>query len=660
MLDRLIHALATSQNEAADDVLLEALSLGVGREKGVALGGLLERHTVRGLGGVIARYDDLPDDLRDVVLGNIKLFHAAIRESARGEDVPTRASALKLVALGRQGKLAYVLSENLHDPDESVSKAACEAMVGLARWAASEVRRLQASTDERRDAHGNLLEPPDPSQYAEAYRQLVEQRPEIEAAIARAIDIHRGRHGAELLRAALLLADSPASKTLQILQTTRHGGQSPMVRRLQQAPASEHVPAFLLGASAAHLRTYFGNVFAHIEEPPTLDALLRKTHWLKDQQLQVCMHQVQRGLWWDDVMLAKDVARRPIAESVKVAEWLAVSGLHDVVQDERMEQMAVLAEGDFGARLRLLQIAMRRKRGASTRLLATFMGDPDERLARMAAREIVRRKPNDYENVLLQRVTTSPESVRRIITRAIGQVGFDHFWNRFDRLPKQTRRQAGRAMLKILPDAPARLARKMDAGPIEQRIKAMQVCHELNLAEVLRQPLMKLCQDPNPKLRSKAVSVIGSIGSVPSDLLIDRLLNDTDARVRANTIEVLEANKRSEFLPVLAKRARATNARERANAIKALHHMRVGAATGQLQGMLRDDRSEHRISAMWALRQIGWWKLLNEVGRIAKEDPNQKVRRYALAVLRNVAEMAAEQRKSSHRPEGGKNTGRAA
>ena len=54
--------------------------------------------------------------------------------------------------------------------------------------------------------------------------------------------------------------------------------------------------------------------------------------------------------------------------------------------------------------------------------------------------------------------------------------------------------------------------------------------------------------------------------------------------------------------------------------------------------MLRDTRPEHRISALWALKQIGWWQLLDEVGRLAKQDTNLRVRRYALAVLRGVAE----------------------
>jgi HEAT repeat protein len=137
---------------------------------------------------------------------------------------------------------------------------------------------------------------------------------------------------------------------------------------------------------------------------------------------------------------------------------------------------------------------------------------------------------------------------------------------------------------------------------------------------------------------------------VPAELLVDRLLNDADPRVRSNTIEALEARAGravgAPFVQVLAQRARESeSSRERANAVKALHTMRVAAATTQLLAMLRDDRPEHRVSALWALRQIGWWQLLNEVGRLAKEDANLRVRRYALGVLRGVAEMLQAQKR---------------
>lgn len=648
MIQRLIHALVQSNNEAADAVLLEALRLGIEREQRTAFDALLARRTVRGLTGVISMYDRLPESLQIAVLDNVKHFHQALRECGRSDDGAIRVAAMKLIARGRQGKLAYVLSENLHEREEILSKTAVEALVALARWIATETRKLQKGEDDRGEkaediAAGNplssILYPLSSSSYAE----LLAQRPEIETAVARAMDVHRGRHGQDLLRAAMLLCDWPGSKTLGILHTAKHGGQSPMVRKLQQSPASEHVEAFLLGASHAQLRSHFGIAFSHIDEAPVLDALLRKTHWLKDHQLQLCIHQVNRGVWCGDAELHRDIDRRTPANAALVGEWVASSGLHDVVQDERLELLRQHAKDDFPSRLRLLRIAVRRRKGASTVLLQNFLVDPDERLVRMAAREIVRRRPADMENILLQLMTTAGDSVRRIISRAIGQAGFEHFWNRYDRLPKNTRRQAGKAMLKILPDAFQRLQRRLASGPIEQRLKAMQMTGELGLAEAMRDTLVQICSDPNPRLRSKAVVLIGEVPGVSSETFVERLLHDGDARVRANTIEVLETKRSLKFLPVLAQRARASNSRERANAIKALSAMKVGSASVQLGVMLKDERPEHRISALWTLRQIGWWNLLGEVGRLAKEDANLRVRRYALGVLRNVAELAKQQ-----------------
>ena len=202
-------------------------------------------------------------------------------------------------------------------------------------------------------------------------------------------------------------------------------------------------------------------------------------------------------------------------------------------------------------------------------------------------------------------------------------------------------------MLKILPDALARLSRKLGSGPVEQRVKGMQIVQELGLAEALRNALLPLCSHPHARVRSKAVSVVGDVPSMATDLILDKVLNDSDGRVRANAIEVLEAKQAQEYVPLLAQRARSSHNRERANAIKAMGKMKVVTASNQLLSMLRDQRSDHRISAMWALRQIGWWNLLNEVGRIAKTDPDTRCKRYALTVLRSIAEVAASARRAN-------------
>ena len=665
MIERLLHALIGSKNESADDVLVEALRLGSPEEKVPVFRAILLRKTVRSLCGIIEQFDNLAEPLQQQVLKEIKVFHPALREAGRSDNHPLRLAALKLIAMGHQGKLAYILSENLHNSNEVLSKSATEAMVALARWVATETRRLQRGahlqppaqvTPESGANGGDSAAPthvaasdgtpakaemePQPDEVLPDYSELVAQRPEIEAAVARAMDVYRGRYGQDLLRAALLLADTPASKTLQILQTAKHGGQSAMVRRLQQPPSSEHVEAFLMGASHGQLRSHFGVVFSHIDEAPVLDAILRKTHWLKDNQLQLCMHQVSRGTWLEPASLLRDADRRLPIDAARIGEWLSTSGIHDVVQDERMEKLLKHAGESFDGRLRLLRIAARRKRGASVNLLKALLTDSDERLMRMAAREIIRRRPPEFENILLQLMTNAPESVRRVISRTIGQQGFEQFWNRFDQLDKPTRKQAGKAMLKLLPDAISQLKRRLSAGAPEQKIKAMQIAQELEIAEHLREQLIALCSDGNPRIRSKAVALAGEISAVPAETIVERIVSDPDARVRANAIEVIEQRPEAKVVPVLAQRARSNNNRERANAIKVRLRMRVGAASVQLLHMLRDPRPDHRVSALWALRQSGWWHLLNEVGRLAKQDENLRVRRFALGILKNVAETA--------------------
>ena len=110
-------------------------------------------------------------------------------------------------------------------------------------------------------------------------------------------------------------------------------------------------------------------------------------------------------------------------------------------------------------------------------------------------------------------------------------------------------------------------------------------------------------------------------------MLIDRLVNDTDARVRANAIEVMEEQAAAQAAS-RAGPARTIDPQPRAGQCDqgAAANARRRAPASSCTHMLRDARPEHRISALWALRQIGWWQLLNEVGRLAKED--QKFRAF--------------------------------
>lgn len=651
-LDRLISALLETENDSADDLLLEALRIGAPKEQAVAIEILLRRNRSHGLIGIIARFHELPPPLTGDIIARARLYYIALGEAGRSDDDQTRINAMTIIARAQLGKLAYVLSENLRSENDILSRAACDALVTMAKWVSSESRllhRMAAVSDHGLEllphsdnaggadtAVGVSVVSPD---LAGAYSHIMAERPEIESAIARAMDVTRTRHAQEILRAALLLCDHPMSKTLAIPKQSKHGGQQQMVRKLQQPPGADYVEAFLLGASHGHLRTHFGMAFSQITEAPVLDALLRRSHWLKDHQLQLCMRQVSKGIWWSETDLPIDISHRAPDDVAAVGEWLAVSGIHESLQDAKFEVLHSQLQNAPAARLRLMRLVSRRPKSTPVDLVRKMVNDPDERLSRIAIRELVRRRPADLENVLLQKMSSSPTMTRRLIARAVGQSGFEQFFNRFEKLPREARAQAGRAMLKLLPDAITRLGRKLKSSVIDQRVRAMQIIQELGLAANFRAILRSMCAHESGRVRSKAVALLVEVTEEPTGPLLDRALSDADARVRANAIEVLESRRATEYVPLLTERARSTSNRERANAIKALHRMRINVATEHLATMLRDQRPEHRISAIWTLRHIGLWPLIGEVGRIAQADENLRVRRYAVEVIKSVMDI---------------------
>lgn len=634
MLDRLYTALIASENLAADDLLLEALKLGNDEEREMALNALIERRSPHGLEGVVARFSHLSETLRIKVLESIGAFHSVLRECGRHHNQNMRIAAMQLIAIGRQGKLAFVLSENLHNPVDTVSKTAVESLVALARWTNMQARQLQRGSDA-------------PAEAQRANQQLQWQRTDIEVAVVRALSVYRGRYGQDLVRAALLLADHAESKTLAIINTPKHGGQSAMVRRLQQSPASEHVDAFLLAAAVGGLRANFAVTWSRITDIPAQDALLRRWYWLRNNDLASCLQHITRGPWLDMDELKADLERRKSVDMPRIAEWVNASGAHEAVKDALLTRIASYDIESFPTRLAILRMAMRRTSSASTDLIKHMLADTDERIQRMAARELVRRRTPDAEQALMPLVSIALPSVRAVIGRVLGREGFESYWQRHDRLQKAVRKAAGKAVFGVLPDALERLRRKMTGGDSSERLRALQIAEELNLADDLTEQIIQLCSADDRKVRSKAVQLISKMNYVPSELLLDKVLVDEDPRVRANAIEVLEQRKQTEYLPMLAQRARSNANRERANAIKALHAMKVKNAGQALKKMLGDQRAAHRISALWALRSVGVWQLLAQVADLAKNDADQRVRRYAAAAIRHATSVIQTQKRKA-------------
>lgn len=202
---------------------------------------------------------------------------------------------------------------------------------------------------------------------------------------------------------------------------------------------------------------------------------------------------------------------------------------------------------------------------------------------------------------------------------------------------------AAHRFLESHPQEQAQLEQMLAAGSTDEMVRALCVVGELALAGRHAARVRACCDHANPKVRSKAVLMLGDLLSADREddeaaKRLEAALVDADDRVRANAIEVLEQTGRRELAALLEARSRLGRNRERANAIKAMSGLRLCDPQRPLFEMLRDRRDAHRLSALWAVERTGQWKLLEEVARIARSDSNVCVRRCAGASVRRIAQ----------------------
>ena len=660
--------LARHKSPAADDLLLDAARLGNDAERAAAVESLLHRATPRGLVGLVELFATLPEALRRRVGESAEVLVGAVARCARSDESATRVAAAGFVAAARSPRLAYLLSDLLRSPVPDVFEAACGAALGLAEWVEATSLDLRAGRLSGEAASAT-------------HRSLVELRPTLEEAVARSLETPRGAESEELADAAARLLEARNGPLFDAYRRNAGRGWPRVVARLAH-PADASAAASLLScAGRGVLRGEWPAAVAGIERAGVLDGLLRNTHWLRDPQVAAGAEGAVVGSWVSTLVPRRvppttaDVAPDDAAagdpddlqaaalevdvvapagtgravettEIAQIGTWLFLGDSPNGATDERVAELLAAAGDDSAAKLSLLRSSDANGEGGASGspsvLASRLLEDGDERVARMAARALARRASSSAEAALLRRAADAPDDLRGVIDRRLGARGFDALWLRYDRLPEPTRRSAGRSLLKLLPAAGDRLRHRLIAGPAAERIRGLWVAGEVGAVVELREAVYACCGHADAKVRSKATLCLGeivtSVGDERAEARLEAALEDGDARVRANAIEVLQLTGRRDVATLLRARGRLGRNRERANAIKATHTMALGEVDAPLFDMLRDGRDPHRLSAVWAVEQTGRWRLLDEVVRLARADANGLVRRSALATVRRMAE----------------------
>ena len=641
MIASLYDIVCAKDKAAADDVLLEVVRLGDEDEQAAAVGGLIKRRRDAGLIGLLMNFDSLAPAAREVAMKASDVLAPAVGKAARNGSDRAGRGAASFIAATRDPKLVGTLVSLLKSTQTTVHTAAAEGVVALCD-----------SLGVRGDADPELVKA-------------------LSQAVTDALTDPRGRaSGAaerHLVRAAVLLV-AAGSKYEGLSKLIRARGRGSAVLDAVERPTDA-----ASGAAAVRLhRRVRGTLPAalrSVEKPDAVAGLVDQAHLLADPITAAAAEDIGRDEpagqdRWDELAfrLRDDAAPEAARRERDLLRW-AAQGADDAELSSLIRRLPLTGPGESASKLCLLRAMADRPDGAPLSVLETMAGDPDERVARMALRQMGRRvrgsvrsigpaagsgsigASQQLERAFLRACSRAPKSVRASAAATLGR-SFDAFWRKCDSLTPAARVAAGQALAKLLPDLPQRLARLAGSGATASRSKALQLASDLSLAPAIADAVVAGCRDSDPRLRSKAAHVLADVlrddSAKPNAWsTLDAVLEDPDARVRANAVETLSllGGRRSgdEVKRLLEVRAKLGRNRERANALVALSTLRLADVEPPLFDMLRDRRDAHRLSAVWAVGETKRWRLLDEVVRIARTDENANLRQSAQAAVRKIA-----------------------
>jgi len=257
---------------------------------------------------------------------DIKQLHSALRDAAEARS-PLPWRRVNTDRTRQAGKLAYVLSENLHANEEQYSKAATEAMVRPGLVGRNETRRRAAAG--RRD--DGVIRITLPSPRLRSMRNSCTQRPEIEAAVARAWMCIATSTAGMCGRRCCCANEGRRGEERWRFANGKHGGQPLMIRRLQ--PERRASMRSISARSASRTTTQSFGAEHRSMKAPVLDAFAAKDPLAEGSSIadRNCNLVTRRKMWGGARIGAPSYRPRRTPEDAARSVNVALAGVHDVL-----------------------------------------------------------------------------------------------------------------------------------------------------------------------------------------------------------------------------------------------------------------------------------------------------------------------------------------
>ena len=623
-LGRIYKRLLSIKDRSVDQALAEALPTADPQAARLASLMLLQRSDTTSRVALVRYLDRLPSDVQAIIIDSASDLYGPLRKAANQKETRCAENLIRIILRAKQGKLAYLIAEQLLHRPEEVRCQAAACLLALTRHTRPSPRGPVGTV--RRVSPFDV----DAAHY-------------VQAAVEESVRQFAHHKQPDVLTSLALLAARGIRSTLDLLDDPQHAAVGPLRQLLEQAQDCEILRASLVWLRVPSLVDATTRGIAVACDQGRLGEVLDHWHMLRDPRAVRGLRRLSSvGSLWPT---KRTIERMPAGQARGLSSWGASVAVSD---SQRVEMWASIRHSPVAAaRLSALRGAIQwdddSENPEAGNVVAGFCNDPEVSIARIALRHLFRRRWDGLKHLLPRLVNSKHWEIRQLASARLAADLFVKLWDRWTRMTPRERQDLAAALIKIDPRFNHRLRLRLSRSDSGSRLRAISIIDGLNQGDAFASQLVRLALDRDEVVASAAVKAVGGVRSSPVAPALALMLRHKDDRVRANTIEALcDVGDARRHVTELVRMSRSDHQRIRANAIGVLLEMNRPQSLKLLQEMLQDVRPEHRISALWLANRAGIVQLAGVVGEMAVTDPSAPVSQRAREVVRRLITLMSQ------------------
>ncbi len=488
-VERTVRTLLRSDNPAALEALIGAISSSVPTLRLGAIRALALREDSNGHRNLIERFDQLGKEEKAAlvdVIGESPMTRTLANIIHKGSQKQALV-ATNLAVMGSVCSCLPELTERTQHAPPNLIAAFGQATLGLANVLNERIVDFDS---------GNAKQTSDP---------VFTRRAAINA-LNQAINRYEEHQCDYLIESLLLLApfdESSLQKALRnpshkahegLLKVLRRSSTRGVARILGQAFSDTETPQEVLEIAASRdEHKILPHLLASIEYP--LNTRVRKNAeriedfaWLSDENHKAVQRLSGRGK-----ATAMALAARSKSRSKDIADLASY-----LLETETETAQLAAAES-------IPYITNRYQR----ELLEKAIASPYPKVAAKATHILGMQNCDSNKQSLIELLDHEEAAVREKAQESLPELSYSNFRDSFEDLAPEERRKAGELVRKGDPEALSRLDAELNAGPVSRRLKGLEMVDLMGLVDTMTPAIIKKLKDPDAGVRVEAVRLLG-------------------------------------------------------------------------------------------------------------------------------------------------------